>query len=176
VDGRSPAKGGGLAIIQAETVSRCGLIQALGGIKQEARRMEISARIRNGSNEHEVSVLTAGKARQLAVPAKASGRGSSVNGGEFLMAALATCYCNDLYREAERLGIEVAGCEVVATTHFNGVGLAAESITYSARVESQASPEKVEHLLSETDRLAEIHNTLRAGCPVQRIAWRELTD
>lgn len=133
--------------------------------------MEISAHIRNASNEQEVSVCTSGKMQPLAVPTKTSGRGSAINGGELLMTALATCYCNDLYREAERLGIEIAGCEVIATARFNGTGLAAETIIYSARVESKASPEQLEHLLSETDRLAEIHNTLRAGCAVQRVAW-----
>lgn len=133
--------------------------------------MEISAHIRNRPDGHEVSVRTSGKTQPLAVSAKTSGRGSAVNGGELLMAALATCYCNDLYREAERLGIEIAGCEVIATAHFNGIGAAAESVTYSARVESQASPEQLDHLLAETDRLAEVHNTLRAGCPVQRVAW-----
>ncbi|MES2403761.1 MAG: OsmC family protein [Pseudomonadota bacterium] len=134
--------------------------------------MEISAHIRNRSSTHEVSVRTAGKAQSLDVSAKASGGGSAINGGELLMAALATCYCNDLYREAERLGIAIDACEVVASARFNGVGLAAESITYSARVESRASADQLEHLLSETDRLAEVHNTLRAGCPVQRVAWR----
>jgi organic hydroperoxide reductase OsmC/OhrA len=133
--------------------------------------MEISAHVRNRSNEHELTVATAGRPQRLAVSAKASGNGSATNGGELLMAALATCYCNDLYREAERLGVVIAGCEVVATAQFNGVGLAAESITYSARVESPASTEEVEHLLSETDRLAEVHNTLRAGCAVRRVAW-----
>lgn len=135
--------------------------------------MEISARIRNCASGHEVSVCTSGKLQSLALPAKAAGRGSAVNGGELLAAALATCYCNDLYREAERLGIEIAGCEVIATAHFNGVGLAAGSVTYAARVESRAAPEQLEQLLSETDRLAEVHNTLRAGCPVQRLAWQE---
>ena len=120
-----------------------------------------------------MDVCTSGVAQSLAVASKASGRGSAINGGELLMAALATCYCNDLYREAERLGIEIAGCEVIATARFDGVGLAAESVTYAARVESPASPEQLEHLLSETDRLAEIHNTLRAGCPVQRVAWQK---
>jgi organic hydroperoxide reductase OsmC/OhrA len=133
--------------------------------------MEISAHVRNRSDEHELTVATAGRPQRLAVSAKASGNGSATNGGELLMAALATCYCNDLYREAERLGVVIAGCEVVATAQFNGVGLAAESITYSARVESPDSTEEVEHLLSETDRLAEVHNTLRAGCAVRRVAW-----
>ena len=90
------------------------------------------------------------------------------------MAALATCYCNDLYREAGRLGIVIGACEVTATAQFEGVGLAATSITYAARVESQAPAEEIERLLSETDRLAEVHNTLRAGCPVERVAWTPL--
>lgn len=133
--------------------------------------MEISAHIRNAPNFHAVQVSTAGRAQALLVSGKPGGRGSSVNGGELLMAALATCYCNDLYREADRLGIEISACEVTATARFDGVGLAATSITYAARVESQAAAEEVERLLSETDRLAEVHNTLRAGCPVERIAW-----
>lgn len=138
-------------------------------------RMEISAHVRSHSSEHEVRVGTSDCSQALAVSAKISGRGSAVNGGELLMAALATCYCNDLYREAERLGIDITGCEVVATARFNGIGLVAEDVTYSARVESRAPPEQVEHLLSETDRLAEVHNTLRAGCDVQRVAWPEST-
>lgn len=133
--------------------------------------MEISAKVRNSSGAHEVAVVTSGAVRVLAVPAKDNGRGSSVNGGELLMLALATCYCNDLYREAERLGIPITGCEVVAKAQFNGIGLAAEAVTYAARVESSASAQDIERLLTETDRLAEIHNTLRAGCPVQRVAW-----
>ena len=134
--------------------------------------MEIAAQVRNRIDSHEVTVSTSGTVRTLAVSAKANGRGSAVNGGEFLMLALATCYCNDLFREAEKLGIALAGCEVVAKAQFNGVGLAAQAVTYAARVESpSASAEELEQLLRETDRLAEIHNTLRAGCSVQRIAW-----
>lgn len=135
--------------------------------------MEITAKVRNGSHGHEVDVSTSGTLQSLIVMAKASGRGSAVNGGEFLMLALATCYCNDLYREAERLGITVTGCEVVATAQFDGVGRAAGSVIYSARVASTAPPDQVELLLSETDRLAEVHNTLRSGCTVQRVDWAE---
>ena len=137
--------------------------------------MEISAQVSNAFDVHQVSVSTAGSLRTLAVSAKANGRGSAVNGGEFLMLALATCYCNDLYREAERLGIAIDGCEVVAKAQFNGIGLAAESVTYAARVEAPtASAEELERLLEETDRLAEIHNTLRAGCSVRRVAWDDI--
>lgn len=133
--------------------------------------MEISAYIRNGLDGHELIVSTAGASRPLVISAKSSGQGSAVNGGELLMAALATCYCNDLYREASRLGIPITGCEVRAQGHFNGVGLGAEEVTYSANVESSAPADRVEALLAEADRLAEVHNTLRAGCAVDRVAW-----
>lgn len=135
--------------------------------------MEISGHVRSRGDDHTLTMRTGDAARSLAVPAGSAGRGSAVNGGELLMAALATCYCNDLYREAERLGIAIDGCEVAATASFNGIGLAAERIRYAARVESSAPQDQVEHLLSETDRLAEIHNTLRAGCPVERVPWRD---
>lgn len=135
--------------------------------------MEISARILNSPGGHEVQLRTGGAIQALSVAARASGQGSAVNGGELLMAALATCYCNDLYREAARLAIEVTGCEVVASARFNGVGLAAESVSYAARIDSPAAPERIALLLEETDRLAEIHNTLRAGCPVRRVGWDE---
>lgn len=133
--------------------------------------MEISALVRNTPDDHSVRVATAGRDQPLLVPGKPEGRGSSVNGGELLVAALATCYCNDLYREADRLGIQISGCEVTATARFDGVGQAATSISYAARVQSRASTEEVERLLCETDRLAEVHNTLRAGCQVERVAW-----
>jgi hypothetical protein len=38
-------------------------------------------------------------------------------------------------------------------------------------VDSNASQEAIERLLSEADRLAEVHNTIRAGCPVERVGW-----
>jgi len=133
--------------------------------------VEISAYIRNGLDGHELFVSTGGAPRPLVISAKPSGQGSAINGGELLMAALATCYCNDLYREASRLGIPITGCEVRAQGHFKGVGLGAEEVTYSVNVESSAPADQVEALLAETDRLAEVHNTLRAGCAVDRVAW-----
>jgi organic hydroperoxide reductase OsmC/OhrA len=99
--------------------------------------MEISATVRHGP-DHGVTVSTAGQQQSLNIPAKANGPGSGVNGGELLMLALATCYCNDLYREAQRLGIVLDGVEVSATALFPGIGLAATDIRYQARVSSSA--------------------------------------
>ena len=128
--------------------------------------MKISATVRNASAHHEVVVSTAGKEQSLSVPAKPSGSGSAVNGGEFLMLALATCYCNDLYREAARLGLSIDSVEVEASATFAGIGLAASDIRYRARVVSSASDEAIAELLRVTDAVAEVHNTIRAGVPV----------
>ena len=128
--------------------------------------MLISATVRNSLTQHEVSVRTGGSTQVLVVPSKPSGKGSAVNGGEFLMLALATCYCNDLYREAERLNIPVEGVVVEATADFPGDGLVATNIQYAVKVSSPATPEDITDLVRQTDSVAEVHNTIRAGAPV----------
>lgn len=70
--------------------------------------MKIGARVENGAGEHRTTVTTNGASWPIDIPPKMPGDGSGVNGGELLFLALATCYCNDLYREAER-GITVGG-------------------------------------------------------------------
>jgi organic hydroperoxide reductase OsmC/OhrA len=127
--------------------------------------------VQHDTNDHRVAVTTAGNVQRLAIPAKASGPGSAVNGGEFLMLALATCYCNDLYREAARLNIAVDSVEVEAEADFEGVGLGATNITYRARIASSASKAALAALLHHTDAVAEIHNTLRAGASVLLRPW-----
>ncbi len=130
--------------------------------------MKIEATVINSPGHQTVSVRTGDNAQTLGIPAKPAG-GSAVNGGELLMLALATCYCNDLYREAARLGITLDGVEVEASGTFAGVGLAASNVCYRARVKSTAPAEAVAQLLRETDSVAEVHNTLRSGVSVQLV-------
>lgn len=132
--------------------------------------MKISAIVKNNPSSHDVRLSTQSRCRSLAVPANASGRGSDVNGGEFLMLALATCYCNDLHREAARLGITIDEVEVEAEADFPGIGLAATRIRYRVRVSSATDEATIASLVRHTDTVAEVHNTLRAGVAV------ELTD
>ena len=131
--------------------------------------MQIAATVLSSPSRHEVTVRTGGTTQPLAVTPKESGQGSGINGGEFLMLALATCYCNDLYREAARLGIPIQGAEVEASAEFPGVGLAASNISYRAKVQSSAPPEDLQRLLRETDAVAEVHNTVRSGVPVRLV-------
>ena len=131
--------------------------------------MKISATVKNEQSSHEVVVRTDGAEQSLPIPPKPAGKGSAVNGGEFLMLALATCYCNDLYREAARLDIPLDSVEVEAGAEFPGIGLAATDIRYRARISSPAPASAIEDLLRQTDAVAEVHNTLRAGVPVELV-------
>jgi organic hydroperoxide reductase OsmC/OhrA len=135
--------------------------------------MHISAVIRSSGTSHQATVVTAGNSRAIPIPSKPNGSGSAVNGGELLMLALATCYGNDLYREAARLGIELRAIEVIAEADFEGVGIAATNIRYRAKVDSAAASQQIERLLRETDAVAEIHNTIRSGAAVTLQRWDE---
>lgn len=134
--------------------------------------MKIRAFVRNSPLGHAVAVATDDSSRDLPIPPRSGGRGSSVNGGELLLAALATCYCNDLFREAGHLGIALDEVEVAVSADFPGIGLSAENIHYSARIKSDASQDRIEELLAMTDKVAEVHNTIRAGTSVTLQEWR----
>jgi organic hydroperoxide reductase OsmC/OhrA len=122
--------------------------------------MNIPARVSNSKGEHSVALTTDGGGSALAIPAKSDGLGSSTNGGELLFLALATCYCNDIYREAKKRGIEVHKVAVDVSGDFGGPGDPAENITYRAKV-TAAPIAAILDLMKHTDAIAEIHNTLR---------------
>jgi uncharacterized OsmC-like protein len=128
--------------------------------------MKIRARLENQKGLHQVTLATEGNAHSLTIPPKSTGFGSSVNGGELLFLALATCYCNDIYREAAKRGIRVEDVKVVVAGEFGAEGEPAKNVTYRARVASQASEELIRDLMERTDQMAEIQNTLLAGIPV----------
>jgi uncharacterized OsmC-like protein len=131
--------------------------------------MKISARVSNTNSGHGVEVETDGRKQSIAIAPKSAGRGSSVNGGELLFAALATCFCNDLYREAAKSGIQVESVEVEVTGAFGSPGEPARDITYRVQVRADALPETIDDLIRATDSLTEIQNTLRGGCEVKLV-------
>jgi uncharacterized OsmC-like protein len=128
--------------------------------------VEIRARVENSLGAHHVTLTTNGLSHTIVIPPKAAGLGSSVNGGELLFLALATCYCNDIYREAGKRGIEVEQVEVEVEGQFGAEGAPATQVTYRARVVADATEAEIRDLMRQTDRLAEIQNTLRAATPV----------
>jgi organic hydroperoxide reductase OsmC/OhrA len=128
--------------------------------------MRIEAAVANAGGQQEVVLSTDGREHAIAIAPRATGRGSSANGGELLCLALATCYCNDVYREAQPRGIDVTRVEVRASAEFGAPGAAATRLDYRVRVEARASEQAIRELIVHTDRVAEIQNTLRLGLPV----------
>lgn len=127
----------------------------------------VNVQVSNQQNQHEIALTTNSNAHVIDIPPRASGYGSSANGGELLFLALATCYCNDIYREAGKRDIAVKRVEVeVSGTFADAPGSVAENITYSALVEADAPESDIEALMRHTDTVAEIHNTLRLGTSV----------
>ena len=128
--------------------------------------MKISARVQNSEGDHRVTLQTNDHVHAIDIPPKPSGFGSSANGGELLFLALATCYCNDIYREAANRGITVDSVEVEVEGDFGKPGSPATNVTYRAKVAAQASEAEIRDLMRHTDRVAEIQNTLRLETPV----------
>jgi len=129
--------------------------------------MKIAARVSNTVSGRAVEVETDGRKQSRAIAPKTAGRDSSVNGGELLFAALATCFCNDLYREAAKRGIEVQDVNFEVRGAFGNPGEPARNITYRVRVDADAPQGTIDDLIRATDTVAEIQNTLRAGCAVR---------
>jgi uncharacterized OsmC-like protein len=129
--------------------------------------MVISARVRNSKGVHSAVVSSSGDVKHVPIGAKTEGLGSSVSGAELLFLALATCYCNDVYREAKKRDIEIREIEVEVSGSFGAEGDIARGVRYRPRVKSNASPERIRELLHFTDTVAEVQNTLRAGIPIE---------
>jgi uncharacterized OsmC-like protein len=129
--------------------------------------LKINAQVSSHSGDHQVALQTNDARQSIVIPPKASGLGSSANGGELLFLALATCYCNDIYREAAKRGIAVRSVHVEVGGEFDSApGSVAQNITYQAIVEASASEEEILDLMRHTDTVAEIQNTLRLGTSV----------
>jgi organic hydroperoxide reductase OsmC/OhrA len=128
--------------------------------------MLISATIDNTFQRHQVTLTTGGQSHTLDIQPRTSGLGSSANGGELLCLAMATCYCNDIYREAAKRGIEIYGVEVHADGEFEAEGAPAKRLSYRVVVRANAPEASIRELITHTDRIAEVQSTLRLGIPV----------
>ena len=129
--------------------------------------MNIECELTKAGSRHQAFLSTQGNGHKIELDSKEAGAGCKANGGELLCLSIASCFCNDIYRESKQFGIEVESVSVRVTAEFGGVGEPAKSIFYIPTVEARASQEAILDLIHHTDKVAEIHNTLRQGMPLE---------
>lgn len=93
--------------------------------------------------------------------------GPAANGAQLLHLSVALCVLNDTYREAEKLGIEIAGVAVEADGGFDD-DWRSTGIAYSVTLDSPATAADLARLGALVDEVAEIPRAIRAGAVVER--------
>jgi hypothetical protein len=94
---------------------------------------------------------------------------AAFTGAHLLHLAAAGCVLNDVYREAEFLGIAVGGVRVTASGGFDTETWRSAGISYVVDVDTAAPPSEVDALLQRVDAVAEIPKSIRAGTTVDRV-------
>ena len=87
---------------------------------------------------------------------QAGGMRLGFNGGDLLLLAIGACYCNDIFREAAKWGVAIKSVQVYVQADWGGNPLRAQHVTYSPRIEAEASEADILALIKQTDRVAEI--------------------
>ncbi len=100
-------------------------------------------------------------------PQAVGGGGLGFNGGELLHLAVAGCVSNDLFREADRLGIVLTRVVVTAAGPFEGDPAVSTGISYEVEVDGDAPDDVLRDLVRLVDEIAEIPNSLRRGTEVR---------
>ena len=95
---------------------------------------------------------------------------AAFTGAHLLHLAPAGCVLNDLYREAEPLGVELRGVRVRAGGGFEPDTWRSTGISYAVELDTSATPSLQERLLQRVDEVAEIPLALRAATSVDRSA------
>ena len=127
----------------------------------------VSASILNEKGKNIINLTFNDKQRSMDIATRDGGRGVRERSAELLFLAMAVCYTNDIYREAEIREIEVDSVKVVVKGEFDGApGCIAENVTCDVKVSANAGEQAIIDLIKHTDTVAEMNNTLRAATPV----------
>ncbi|MBS1701609.1 MAG: OsmC family protein [Armatimonadetes bacterium] len=120
-------------------------------------------------DSHEASVIRNLDGQEISIRPGDVSQWANLNGGELLVLAVATCYANDLFREAAMLKISISEVEVEASAEFDAVGQPASSIEYRVSANGGSADEEIQRLILHTDSVAEVHLTIRNRVPVKLV-------
>ena len=94
------------------------------------------------------------------------------SGAHLLHLATAGCVLNDVYREAQRLGVTIDGVRVTASGGFDNRSWRSTGISYRVDVDSPEPLATLERMLNAVDAVAEIPKAIRQGAVVERVTDR----
>ena len=94
---------------------------------------------------------------------------SAFTGAHLLHLSIAGCVLNDVYREAETLGVVVDGVRVSARGDFDRETWQSTGAEYQVEISSESAQSEIEQLLRVVDDVAEIPRALRAEAKVRRV-------
>ncbi|MGE5449572.1 MAG: OsmC family protein [Bacteroidales bacterium] len=129
--------------------------------------MKVSATVKSSVDHHEIVVKTNGNEKVMQLSARSSGHESSISGGELLMLSMATCFCDEFYREAIKRNLQISGVEIIVNGEFGAEGEPGTNFTCSVKVASDEPEDEINDLIQYTDQAAEIQKTLRKGVSVK---------
>ena len=104
------------------------------------------------------------------------GLGIGFNGGELLLLAVGACYCNDLFREAQRLNVDVKTAHIEVECDWGGEPVRANNLAFTVKIEGAAPKQQLEELVRHVDRVAEIPNSLRLGTEVSLRSYEIVSE
>src|SRR5690349_18603490 len=90
-------------------------------------------------------------------------------GAHLLHLATAGCVLNDVYREADRLGVPIDGVRVTASGGFDTDTWQSTGISYAVNIDSPAPTDQINSVVEAVDAVAEIPKSIRAGATVERV-------
>ena len=112
-------------------------------------------------------------ARAVTWPHRWTAEGVTVDadftGAHLLHLAAAGCVLNDVFREAQRMGVPVDGVRVTAGGGYETDTWRSTGVSYTVEVDSPAAPDEIAALLATVDSVAEIPKAIRAGASVDRV-------
>lgn len=97
------------------------------------------------------------------------------NGGELLLLAIGGCYSNDVFREADKMGIRIRSVRVEVSAEWCGAPVRAQNVNMKVRIEADASESRIQELIEHTDSVAEIPNSLRHGTEIRLVDARAVS-
>lgn len=101
--------------------------------------LQVNGHVYNSLGAYSTALTTHSNAQSVVNPPRAPGSGSRAKGGDLLFLALATCCCNNVYREATKHGFAVEHREVDVAGQSGAEAEPASQIHYHAKITADAT-------------------------------------